>query len=180
MKMKTVYRAIVILVVLALNIGCDQVSKSIVRQKLSYEQPISFIHEHFTLIKIENTGAFLSVGDTLGYPYRFILLTLLPVLSLLAGVIFLIVQKNFTRLILAGMICVIGGGIGNIYDRIAHGSVTDFMHIRFGIFQTGIFNVADVSIMVGIGLILLDALVKKMEEKKLQQTEPAIEAADAE
>ncbi|TFF38950.1 signal peptidase II [Mucilaginibacter psychrotolerans] len=179
--MKTVYRAIVILVVLALNIGCDQVSKSIVRQKLSYEQPISFIHDHFTLIKIENTGAFLSVGETLSNPYRFILLTLLPVLSLLAGVIFLIVQKNFSRLILAGMICVLGGGIGNIYDRIAHGSVTDFMHIRFGIFQTGIFNVADVSIMVGIGLILLDALVKKMEEKKLQQqTEPPIEATDAE
>ena len=169
MKLKGLYRAVVILFILALNIGCDQVSKSIVRKKMSYDEPISFIHDHFTLIKIENTGAFLSVGDTLSNPYRFILLTLLPGISLLAGVIFMLTQKNFSKLILAGLICIIGGGIGNIYDRIAHGSVTDFMHIRFGIFQTGIFNVADVSIMVGIGLILLDALVKKQAEKRLQQ-----------
>jgi signal peptidase II len=172
MKLKGLYRAFVILVILALNIGCDQVSKSIVRKKMSYDEPISFIQNHFTLIKIENTGAFLSVGDTLANPYRFILLTLLPVISLLAGVIFMLTQKNFSRLILAGLICVLGGGIGNIYDRIAHGSVTDFMHIRFGIFQTGIFNVADVSIMVGIGLILLDALLKNIAERKTQMASP--------
>jgi signal peptidase II len=59
---------------------------------------------------------------------------------------------------------VVGGGIGNIYDRIAHGSVTDFMHLRFGALQTGIFNVADVSIMIGVGLILLDTWVKKKED----------------
>nr|WP_294941519.1 signal peptidase II [uncultured Mucilaginibacter sp.] len=177
MNLKGLYRAVVILVILALNIGCDQVSKSIVRKKMSYDEPISFIHDHFTLIKIENTGAFLSVGDTLTNPYRFILLTLLPVLSLLAGVVFILIQKNFSRLILAGLICVIGGGIGNIYDRVAYGSVTDFMHIRFGIFQTGIFNVADVSIMIGIGLILLDAVLKKQAEKRLQ-TEPSIETVE--
>ncbi|OOQ58171.1 signal peptidase II [Mucilaginibacter pedocola] len=177
MNWKALYRAVIILFILALNIGCDQVSKSIVRKKMSYDEPISFIQNHFTLIKIENTGAFLSVGDNLPNPYRFILLTLLPVLSLLAGTIFMLTQKNFSRLILAGLICIIGGGIGNIYDRIAHGSVTDFMHIRFGIFQTGIFNVADVSIMVGIGLILLDALVKQRAEKRLQAATP-INTAD--
>jgi signal peptidase II len=177
MKLKGLYRAVIILVILALNIGCDQVSKSIVRKNLLYNEPISFVNDHFLLIKIENTGAFLSVGATLAKPYHFILLTLLPVLSLLAGVVFMLTQKKFSRLILAGLICVIGGGIGNIYDRIAYGSVTDFMHIRFGIFQTGIFNVADVSIMTGIGLILLDALVKKQAEKRLH-AEPPIETSE--
>jgi signal peptidase II len=168
MKLKGIYRAIVIIVVLALNIGCDQVSKTIVRQKMRYEEPISFVNNHFTLIKIENTGAFLSLGDKLANPYRFILLTLLPVLSLLAAVVYIIIKTNFSKITLAGIICVVGGGIGNIYDRVVHGSVTDFMHIRFGIFQTGIFNVADVSIMVGMGLILLDAWTRQKEEKKQQ------------
>ena len=48
----------------------------------------------------------------------------------------------------------IGGGIGNIYDRLVHGSVTDFMHINFGLFQTGIFNMADVSITTGMFIFL--------------------------
>lgn len=166
--MKGMYRTLAILAVLALNIGCDQVSKSIVRQKMNYDQPISLLQNHFTLIKIENTGAFLSLGDSLANPYRFILLTLLPVLSLTAAVVYIIIKNSFSKIALTGIICVIGGGIGNIYDRIAHGSVTDFMHLRFGIFQTGIFNAADVSIMIGVGLILLDAWVKKKEEGKLQ------------
>lgn len=164
MNRRGIYRALVILFLLAINIGCDQVSKSIARKKLTYEYPVPVIKDHFTLIKIENTGAFLSAGDKLANPYRFILLTLLPMLSLLAAVVFVITAKNISRLVLLGIVCVIGGGFGNIYDRVMHGSVTDFMHIRFGALQTGIFNVADVSIMVGIGFIVLDALLKKKQE----------------
>ena len=164
MNLKGIYRAVTILVILALNIGCDQVSKSIARRRLTYDYPVSIVKDHFTLIKTENTGAFLSAGDQLTNPYRFILLTLLPTLSLLAAIIFVICAKNLGRLVLLGTIFVIGGGFGNIYDRVVHGSVTDFMHIRFGALQTGIFNVADVSIMVGIGLIVLDALIKKKPE----------------
>ncbi|AMR34318.1 hypothetical protein A0256_24125 [Mucilaginibacter sp. PAMC 26640] len=164
MNKKGFYRALVILFILALNIGCDQVSKSIARKELTYEYPIPVIKDHFTLIKIENTGAFLSAGDQLANPYRFILLTFLPMLSLFAAVVFVVTTKNLSNLVLLGIVCVIGGGFGNIYDRVMHGSVTDFMHIRFGSLQTGIFNVADVSIMVGIGLIVLDAFVKNKQE----------------
>ena len=69
-----------------------------------------------------------------------------------------------------GIIFCIGGGLGNLYDRIVHGSVTDFLHIKFGSLQTGIFNAADVSIMVGFGLILLDAFLKRKEENKVEVT----------
>ena len=49
---------------------------------------------------------------------------------------------------------VIGGGIGNLIDRIAYGSVTDFLLIKLGMFKTGIFNMADMSVTTGV-LILL-------------------------
>jgi signal peptidase II len=168
MKLKGIVRAVIILAILALNVGCDQVSKSIVRQKLDVYDRYSFIYNHFTLLKVENTGAFLSLGDKLANPYRFILLTLVPVLTLLGALLYILLKSNFTRLTLIGIILVIGGGMGNLYDRIAHGSVTDFMHINFVIFQTGIFNVADVSIMVGMGLILFDSWFKNREVKDKQ------------
>ena len=49
-----------------------------------------------------------------------------------------------------GLCSVAGGGIGNIFDRVMYGSVTDFLYVRVGIFQTGIFNFADVSITAGV------------------------------
>jgi signal peptidase II len=168
MKLKGILRAVIILAILALNVGCDQVSKSIVRTRLDVYDRYSFIYNHFTLLKVENTGAFLSMGDKLANPYRFILLTLVPVLTLLGALLYILLKSNFTRPMLIGIILVIGGGMGNLYDRIAHGSVTDFMHINFVIFETGIFNVADVSIMAGMGLILFDSWYKNREVKDKQ------------
>jgi len=52
-----------------------------------------------------------------------------------------------------------------LYDRVMHGSVTDFMHIDFIIFQTGIFNVADMSIMAGMFIIIIDSFLKSRKEK---------------
>ena len=62
---------------------------------------------------------------------------------------------------LVGMCFAIGGGIGNLFDRIHYGSVTDFLHIKWGMFQTGIFNLADVSIITGMIIILIQFFSRK-------------------
>jgi signal peptidase II len=169
MKVKGLLRIILILLVLGINIGCDQVSKSIVRHKMNDYDRISFLSNHFTLLKVENTGAFLSLGNSLSGPMRIILLNLLPLLAIIAGLVFVITRKNLDRITLFSVILIIGGGFGNIFDRIVHGSVTDFMHINFGLFQTGIFNVADVSIMAGMFILLIHAFFKKKDMVKEQQ-----------
>jgi signal peptidase II len=65
-----------------------------------------------------------------------------------------------------GLSFIVGGGIGNLYDRILYSSVTDFFHIDLGgIFKTGIFNMADVSVMVGMGLILLAGITHKKNKQ---------------
>lgn len=168
MKPKGIYRTLLILFLLALNLGCDQATKSIVRVRISPYEHFSFLNEHFTLLRIENTGAFLSMGDNLPQPFRFILLTLLPVLALIGALIYILIKKHLGNLMVMGLVFCIGGGAGNLYDRVAHGSVTDFMHIRFGPFQTGVFNAADVSIMIGFGLILLDAWLKRDKGEKVE------------
>ena len=70
---------------------------------------------------------------------------------------------------LIGLSFIIGGGIGNIYDRIVHHSVTDFMFLEYGSLHTGIFNMADVSVVVGTILILLQALSSKITSLSKQQ-----------
>jgi signal peptidase II len=107
-------------------------------------------------MKVENTGAFLSLGNSLSHPVRFVLLSIIPLLVLGYGLFFLLTNKHVSKVTLTGICFVLGGGLGNVFDRIVYGSVTDFLHIDFGIFQTGVFNLADVSIMTGMILIVFD------------------------
>jgi signal peptidase II len=166
MKSNRLLRIILILLTLTLNIGCDQVSKSIVRQKLIEGSPIQFLSNHFILIKEENKGAFLSAGDSLSGPLRLIILNLIPLAAILFGLGFILTKANLHRVTLLGVILIVGGGAGNLYDRMVHGSVTDFMFIDFGIFHTGVFNVADMSIMAGMFIILIDSFMQKKEHAK--------------
>jgi signal peptidase II len=158
MRLKPVLRALLILIILSSNIGCDQVSKNIVRRQISSTEQISFMNNHFTLMKVENSGAFLSFGNSLSEVWRTVLLIVLPLIVLIGTFFYLITKKNLSNITLVGICFVTGGGIGNIYDRITYGSVTDFLHIDFILFETGIFNMADVSIMVGMTIMLLFGL----------------------
>jgi signal peptidase II len=167
MKTNRFLRTIIILLILALNIGCDQVSKTIVRHNMSYYSHIGFLNDHITFSKVENTGAFLSLGDSLSGPAKTILLNVLPLIALLFGLYFILTKINLNQVILFGIILIVGGGAGNLYDRMVYGSVTDFMHINFVIFQTGVFNVADMSIMAGTFIILIHAWVKKKPEAEV-------------
>jgi signal peptidase II len=163
--MNTRLRSLLILLLVALNIGCDQLSKKVVRQEVSYTDNIKVFTDRITLMKVENSGAFLSVGTAMPEAVKFILLTLLPILILGAAMYGLLVKTRIPKLAVIGTSFLIGGGLGNLLDRLRYGSVTDFLHIDFGIFQTGVFNLADVSIMIGISMILLQAYVLKNLQK---------------
>lgn len=122
-----------------------------------YYEEIGFLSNHLILTKVENTGAFLSVGNSLPAQVRFWLLSLLPLLVLAGGLVYLIRKESLSPLAVTGISFLIGGGIGNLYDRLVYGSVTDFLHIDIGIAQTGIFNLADVSITSGVIMILFSS-----------------------
>ena len=159
MKKQKPLKFMLLMFVVMLNVGCDQVSKIVVRQKIDYNQHIVLIKNHLTLTKVENTGAFLSAGDNLPDFARIILLNIFPILVLVYGIYYLLTQTNLPRTFQIGMCFLIGGGIGNIYDRVKFGSVTDFLHIDFIVFSTGVFNFADVSIMTGIGILLVQTFL---------------------
>jgi signal peptidase II len=155
MKVKRILKALIILMILSLNISCDQISKKIVRQKIDYNDHIGLVHNFLTITKVENTGAFLSLGHSLPKTAKIIFLILLPVILLGFGLFYLLRKSTLSNLIILGLCFIIGGGFGNLYDRVIVGSVTDFLHIDFVVFQTGIFNMADVSVMTGIFILLL-------------------------
>lgn len=138
-----------------LNIGCDQLSKTVVRKNVEYRETIELVGKNFILTKVENDGAMLGFGSDLSPTLKIIFLQALPVVVLLVLLFRILRRSNMNRWLVFAFACVIGGGIGNLIDRIAHGEVTDFFHINLGEYlQTGIFNMADVSVTMGVLLIL--------------------------
>ena len=135
------------------NIGCDQISKSAAREHIAYHDQIPVIGDNLVLTKVENSGAFLSLGDDMSDFSKSLLLNILPALTLVM-LLFWLFRSNLSQGMALALCFIIGGGIGNIFDRIMHGSVTDFLYVRIGIFHTGIFNMADVSITGGVLFLL--------------------------
>src|SRR5689334_18450174 len=117
MKLQPVLRTLIIVIILSSNIGCDQISKRIVRESIDYNEEVSLFRDYFILTKVENTGAFLSLGSSMPEPLKIFILTFLPLVVLTLVVIFLLTNKNLSTTSVAGICFVVGGGIGNIYDR---------------------------------------------------------------
>ncbi len=157
MKNPKVLRIVILLGIVLASIGLDQWSKVVVRKEVEYGQHIQLIGDAFIMTKVENEGAFLSAGSDLPPIWRHILLIYLPVVVMLFVLGYLVTQAMGNKWTLAGMAFVLGGGVGNLIDRIAYGSVTDFLHIDLGFARTGVFNVADMSIMLGLGFVLISS-----------------------
>ena len=160
MATKNIIRIVLILLIITVNIGCDQFSKKIVKRSVLPYETIHVLNDHLTVTRVENSGAFLSAGDSMSKNAKQIFLTLIPMIAMALGLVYLFL-KPVSNIMLVGLCFVIGGGVGNLFDRILYGSVTDFLYVKFGFFQTGIFNMADVSIMTGMFIILLQFFLKR-------------------
>ena len=155
-------RYLLITTLVFLSIAFDQISKIWVRNNFESYSEKSIIGDVFTLIKVENTGAFLGMGSELPEIPRVLLLIILPVVVLISITLYTYIDKTLDKLSIIGFSLIIGGGIANIFDRIVFGSVTDFLYINLGgIFKTGIFNIADLSVTTGMILILISSFKRK-------------------
>jgi len=154
-------RNLLITTIVFLSIALDQISKIWVRNNFESYIENSIIGDVFTLIKVENTGAFLGMGSELSETLRILLLIVLPIIVLISITIYTYIDKTLDKISIIGFSLIIGGGIGNIFDRIVYGSVTDFLYLDFGgMFKTGIFNIADLSVTTGMILILIYSFKK--------------------
>ena len=160
MKAKKIIRNLLILILLVTNVGCDQISKSIVRQRIEYGQKISLIDDFIILTKVENTGAFLSMGDSLPRLLYKLFMIVFPLIVLIYLLYYLLTGNNINKLLIFGICLIISGGLGNIYDRIMYNSVTDFLHFDFVLFHTGIVNMADISVTAGFFILMYEFFIK--------------------
>lgn len=167
MNMKN--KVLIILLIIASCITLDQITKNIAQDELRFSAPKSYLGGFFVLKYAENTGAMLGFGSNFPAEVRFWFLTVLVGLLLLVLLAYLFWNKSLTKMQTIALALISGGGISNFIDRVVNnGSVVDFMHMDtgYGWLKTGIFNFADVEIMVGLGIMIVFGEWRQKPEKK--------------
>lgn len=160
-------RNLSIILLIIFNIAIDQISKIIVRQTIDPSERIKVIGEFFQMMNVENTGAFLGMGSDMNPTLKLIFLLILPVGVLSYLIYYIITNKMLDRISVIALSCIAGGGIANVFDRIAYGSVTDFFYLHINdTLRTGIFNVADMSVTFGM-ITLLFATIFSNKKKEI-------------
>jgi signal peptidase II len=134
------------------TIGCDRVTKHFAAVSLSEVPPQSFMMDTVRLEYAENSGAFLSLGAHWPTKVRTGLFTVGTAIFLLA-VVLAAARGRWSGPDLVGTALFVAGGASNLVDRVIRGSVIDFMNVGIGPLRTGIFNIADMAIMLGAAMV---------------------------
>jgi signal peptidase II len=146
---------LVLFIAIVATIGCDRVTKQIAVATLADGPTRSFLADTFRLEYAENSGAFLGLGGNWPPQVRTAVFSVGNGL-LLVAVVGLATRARWPAPALVGVALFVAGGVSNLVDRIAYGVVIDFMNVGVGPVRTGIFNVADMAIMLGAGILALE------------------------
>lgn len=142
-------------------VSADLVTKAVF-ERAFYGQPTwHLLGDTVRVGFVFNTGVFLSLGHALAPQTRFWLFVVGVggVLALLLGLT--LKDARFRTPEVAAVAAIVGGGVGNLVDRVRLGAVRDFLNVGIGPLRTGIFNLADMAITFGGIALILIPLVRK-------------------
>jgi signal peptidase II len=140
----------------AVLVVLDQLTKQLATASLNYAEPVA-VMPFFNLTLVHNTGAAFSFLSQAGGWQRWFFAAIALVVSV--GIVFWLKRLDRDKLWEAlGLALVLAGAVGNLWDRIAYGYVVDFLDFYYGSWHWPAFNVADIAIVIGAGLLIIDAL----------------------
>ena len=141
----------------AIVIALDLVTKHLIQQSFAFGD-LHPVTSFFDLVRYHNEGsAFGFLNDAGGWQKWFF-----NGIAIVASVVIIyLLKKHATeKLFCTGLALVLGGALGNLYDRVTLGYVVDFLNFHWQNHYWPAFNVADSAICVGVGLLLLDSFKK--------------------
>ena len=145
------------LVFIFLLVLLDQISKIIAKSRLFYSSGIHIIKGIFEFVYVENSGAAFGILKNKKF-------FLVGVTTFVIGgmIYYLLTNKELNKWLRISLILIIAGAIGNLIDRIFRGYVIDFIHLYIEhVFDFPVFNIADISVVVGTILLAVTMFFTK-------------------
>ncbi|HEY8386821.1 MAG TPA: signal peptidase II [Porticoccaceae bacterium] len=140
----------------------DQLSKAVASASLEYASPV-VVTSFFNWTLLHNTGAAFSFLSNAGGWQRGFFILISVAISLVI-IVWMARLPASARRQLVAMALVLGGALGNLWDRILHGFVVDFIQLHYGGYYWPAFNIADSAICVGAAILIIDSLFPGREQ----------------
>jgi signal peptidase II len=150
----------------ALVVALDRYTKWLIAHRLTMHDSITVIPGFFRIIHTENPGAAFGIFADSPSEWKIVLLIIFSLMALV--VVSALLWKSGHRLTSTGvgLSLILGGAIGNLWDRIVSRHVVDFLLVYVGHYQWPAFNVADSAIVIGAGLLVFEILFTKSPSRQ--------------
>jgi signal peptidase II len=142
----------------------DRLTKRLVARDISLHDSITVIKRIFYITHVENRGAAFGLFNDSPSEWKIALLVLFSIVALVIVSALLWRSSHAMTASAVGLSLILGGALGNLWDRLLNGRVVDFLLVYIGSYQWPAFNVADSAIVIGAGLLVFEILFAKTPE----------------
>ncbi len=148
--------------------GIDRLTKWIIETRVSPFDDYVVIPRFFEIVHSQNKGAAFGLFAESTSEWRTALLVGFSVVALVTLIVMLWRTAHLDRKTAIALALILGGAMGNVFDRVRSEAVTDFLLFYIGSYQWPAFNAADSAIVIGSGLLLLDFVKLKRQPAHTQ------------
>ena len=142
----------------AVTLVVDRWTKALIRNRFDLNESISVIDGFFNITYVRNTGVAFGIFSSISSPVKSVLLSLFTAFAAIVVIAYSVRSPVRNRLLQVALGLILGGALGNLYDRLAYGYVVDFLELYAGSYHWPSFNVADAAISTGVVLLAIEII----------------------
>ncbi|MEW5693414.1 MAG: signal peptidase II [Candidatus Hydrogenedentota bacterium] len=160
MKHKYYYH-LVFLITVILIMSLDQLTKRVAENTLFFNESFEILGNYIRLSYVENTGAAFGILKD-----KKIILISISIIAVIWIIWYYLKTTEIDIVEMGAMAIIIGGALGNLYDRIFRGYVVDFFDVGINSYRWPAFNIADISISLSICIWIVYSVYKDIKKKQ--------------
>ena len=136
----------------------DRWTKVLIQNRFALNESVPIIDGFFDITYVKNTGVAFGIFSSISSPAKSVLLSLFTACAVVVVVTYSVRSPARKRLLQVALALIVGGALGNLYDRLAYGYVVDFLEFYVGNYHWPSFNIADSAISTGVALLAIEII----------------------
>jgi signal peptidase II len=153
------------LLLVAATLLLDRWTKVFIQKRFDLNESVSVIDGFFNITYVRNTGVAFGIFSSISSPAKSVLLSVFTAFAAVIVVTYSVRSPARNRLLQVALGLILGGALGNLYDRLAYGYVVDFLEFYAGTYHWPSFNIADSAISTGVALLAFEIIRSEAPDK---------------
>src|SRR5215470_11975117 len=146
------------LLLVAVTLVADRWTKAWIQNRFDINESATVIDGFFNITYVRNTGVAFGIFSSISSPAKSLLLSIFTACAAVIVIMYSVRSPVRNRLLQIALSLILGGALGNLFDRLAYGYVVDFLEFYIGSYHWPSFNIADSAISVGVALLAIEII----------------------